>query len=84
MQNTFSWRHSLDKAMWPSIQKWIKQVGQTKFSTTEPMGTGTRYNPSKAKQLLKESGVSLPIHADFYSSNDASRYTSGYKRTANG
>ncbi|WAH39338.1 ABC transporter substrate-binding protein [Alicyclobacillus dauci] len=36
-----------------------------------PASIDYTYNPEKAKQLLASSGLSLPIHAKFYSSNDA-------------
>ncbi|WP_206922150.1 ABC transporter substrate-binding protein [Alicyclobacillus suci] len=36
-----------------------------------PANVNYTYNPTKAKQLLKASGVSLPLHVDFYCSNDA-------------
>lgn len=36
-----------------------------------PASVNYTYNPAKAKALLKASGVHLPIHANFYSSNDA-------------
>ncbi|MFB5191280.1 ABC transporter substrate-binding protein [Alicyclobacillus fastidiosus] len=37
-----------------------------------PSAVNYTYNPQKAKELLKESGLSLPIKAKFYSSNDSS------------
>lgn len=36
-----------------------------------PSSINYTYNPEKAKQLLAASGISLPIHATFYASNDA-------------
>ncbi len=35
-----------------------------------PTDVNYSYNPEKAKELLKESGLKLPIKAKFYSSND--------------